>query len=182
MCGLRLSHYNFLLTDYSYFQFSWSAEGAVRYAYYPNPHIAGQEAVDGIAAIRRWNELLEAELITFEEYLALLKDSKPEFRIPLIRYENAPGEYRALQHPCSHFHIGHHGGNRWALNRLLTPTAFTLLLCKLYYSAAWDAHWGEKDGKRFNKFEEQLAVERNKSMQLTDQHFNQDEVKSFYFA
>src|SRR5215472_6389700 len=37
LAGLNLSHYNFLLVDYSYFQFSWSDPDCVRYAYYPNP-------------------------------------------------------------------------------------------------------------------------------------------------
>src|SRR5208282_3394242 len=31
LTGLRLSHYNFLLTDYSYFQFSYSNIDCVRY-------------------------------------------------------------------------------------------------------------------------------------------------------
>lgn len=34
VAGLSLSHYNILLTDYSYFQFSWDRENYVRYAYY----------------------------------------------------------------------------------------------------------------------------------------------------
>lgn len=182
MCGLRLSHYNFLLTDYSYFQFSWSKENCVRYAYYPNPYLTGREGTGGISTIKRWHELLEAELLSFEEYLALLKDSKPEVRVPLIRYENAPDDYVALEHPCSHFHIGHHGSNRWASNRVLTPNAFTLLLCKLYYSHAWQEHWEDKDGKRFNRFEELLTVEKQKSNRLGEAHFAESELKSFHLA
>lgn len=177
-----ISHYNFLLTDYSYFQFSWSAENCVRYAYYPNPYITGRDELAGISTIKRWHELLEAELISFEEYLALLKDSKPEVRIPLIRYENAPSEYVALEHPCSHFHIGHHGENRWALSRALTPNAFTLLLCKLYYSRAWNDRWEDRDGRRFNRFEEELSAEKQKSARLAEAQFTESELKSFHMA
>src|SRR6266436_2332379 len=37
LAGLNLSHYNFLIADYSYFQFSCLGRDRVRYAYYPNP-------------------------------------------------------------------------------------------------------------------------------------------------
>ena len=33
LAGLSMSHYNVLLSDYSYFQFSWEREGYVRYAF-----------------------------------------------------------------------------------------------------------------------------------------------------
>src|SRR5271167_3266702 len=35
--GMELVHYNFMLADYSYFQFSWFGNDNVRYVYYPNP-------------------------------------------------------------------------------------------------------------------------------------------------
>ena len=35
--GMELVHYNIMLTDYSYFQFSWFGKENVRYVYYPNP-------------------------------------------------------------------------------------------------------------------------------------------------
>ncbi len=122
MAGLKLSHYNFLLVDYSFFQFSWSSPNHVRYAYYPNP-FASSDVDNGAAQIKRWQELVSAGLITHEEYLSILRDAKADFRIPLFRYENAPDQHRGLMHPCSHFHIGLHSENRWPLNRVLTPPA-----------------------------------------------------------
>ena len=139
--GLNQSHYNFLLSDYSYFQFSWSLKDCVRYAYYPNPFATGKT---NIANFRQLRERVESGEIPFEEYLETLKGNQPEAWIPLIRYENAPSQHKELQHPCSHFHIGHHSDNRWAVNRLLTPLAFTLLILKHYYSSAWREHGDRK--------------------------------------
>jgi hypothetical protein len=136
MCGLKLSHYNFLLSDYSYFQFSWSERNHVRYAYYPNPFMPQGE--EGAASqIKRLQELLQAEMITYEEYLSILRDAKADPRAPMLRYENAPDQHKGLMHPCSHFHIGSNADGRWAINRVLTPVAFTLLIFKHFYTWAW---------------------------------------------
>ena len=98
MCGLRLSHYNFLLSDYSFFQFSWSVVDNVRYAYYPNPFIPYGEQ-DGISRLKRLRELLQAEMITYEEYLSILRDAKADPRAPLFRYENAPDQICEVGNP-----------------------------------------------------------------------------------
>src|SRR4051812_4084998 len=45
--GLSRAHYNFLLNDYSYFQFTWDNKSSWRLAYFPNPWISGApEAAD----------------------------------------------------------------------------------------------------------------------------------------
>lgn len=180
LCGLRLNHYNFLLKDYSYFQFSWAVEEEVRYAYYPNPFIVGRDAQRGKVA--RWHELLEADLITFEEYLSIVRESKPDVRIPVIRYENAPSQYISLSHPCSHLHVGHHPENRWAVRRVLTPVAFALWIAKLYYSNEWDSFWKSENDTRVNKFELALKREKNNCAVVADQLFSKDEIDSFYLA
>ena len=136
-----------------------------------------------IQSAKEWIEQLNEGEIELEDYLSLLQEFKPDVRVPLIRYENAPGEYVTLQHPCSHFHVDHHSDNRWAANRSLTPPAFTLLICKLYYSASWSMHWTHRpNGERFNKFEELLAKEKEKSPVLADQYFSKIETNSFHFA
>ena len=100
--GLTLSHYNFLLSDYSFFQFGWSSRDHVRYAFYPNPFIKkGND--NGLFDLRERHEQVIGELITHEEYLDLLRDLAPEVRIPIIRYKNAPNQYKELHHPCSQF-------------------------------------------------------------------------------
>ncbi len=70
LMGLNRSQYNFLLVDYSYFQFSWAKLDHVRYAYYPNPFLGPTEA--SVAEFKRRRELVEAGMITHEEYLTRL--------------------------------------------------------------------------------------------------------------
>ncbi|MGH1558005.1 hypothetical protein ACRAWD_09940 [Caulobacter segnis] len=55
LLGLRTSHYNFLLSDFSYFQFSVNGDGESRFAYYPNPFIgASQSAMQELAEMREY--------------------------------------------------------------------------------------------------------------------------------
>lgn len=181
MAGLRLSHYNFLLSDYSYFQFSWEAENKVRYAFYPNPFIAGGNE-DALKKIHRWGELLRAEMITHEDYLALLRDAEADLRVPLIRYENAPDQHRGLSHPCSHFHIGFHSDNRWAFNRLLTPFAFSLYIIKQYYGSLWRDLGIDDADESGSKFERQLINEKTNCRPIHSDLFVEIESRSFYFS
>ncbi|WP_140863987.1 DUF2290 domain-containing protein [Myxococcus xanthus] len=178
--GLSLSHYNILLTDYSYFQFSWDKKDNVRYAYYPNPYVAGKSN-ESINFKRRRN-LVNTGVITQEEYLSMLRDSNDELRVPLIRYENAPEQHKGLKHPCSHMHIGHHGENRWPLNRVLTPTAFTLWITKQYYSDEW---WilGKDDQNEFgNILEHELVKEKANCRPVASEYFLDLEARSFYLG
>lgn len=178
LAGLRLSHYNFLLTDYAYFQFSWAPNDNVRYAYYPNPYATGRSA--GAFDFRRRRTLVEQGAITQEDYLAMLRDADAELRVPLIRYENAPSQYKGLKHPCSHLHIGHHGDNRWPLNRVLTPLAFTLWILKQYYGSEW-AEFGDDDTDSFgNTFESKLVTEKMECRLVGPEYFTEVEARSFF--
>jgi hypothetical protein len=172
----NLSHYNFLRTDYSYFQFSWSSPERVRYAFYPNPF-------EGSAAdFKRRRELVESGLITQDEYLSMLRDARLDPRVPLLRYEHAPDQYKGLHHPCSHFHIGHHADNRWALNRLLTPLAFTLLILKLYYGSVWRELGLDEADECGNSFETALIEEKTNCRPIRDALFSALEARSFFFG
>jgi hypothetical protein len=176
LAGINLSHYNFLLIDYSYFQFSWSSPDRVRYAYYPNPF-------EGNAAdFKRRRELVESGLITQDEYLSILHDARLDPRVPLLRYEYAPDQHKGLHHPCSHFHIGHHGDNRWALNRLLTPLAFTLLILKLYYGSVWRDLGLDEADECGNSFEAKLIEEKRNCRLIGDALFSAIEARSFFFS
>ncbi len=179
--GLSLSHYNFLLSDYSFFQFSWSMDNNVRYAYYPNPFATGRK--NGIETFKRRRKLVEDGHLTQEEYLSLLHDDQAELRVPLIRYENAPGQHKGLAHPCSHFHIGHHGDNRWALNRILTPVAFTLLVLKQYYGNEWRILGEAEDDEYGNVFESMLINEKQLNCRIIGgELFVGAETRSFFFS
>jgi len=177
--GLSASQYNIMLLDYSYLQFGWSGDDNVRYAYYPNPYIVRSS---DIMEFQRLRKLLESGVITAEEYFHLL-DGKPSgSRVPLLRYENAPAQFMPLRHPCSHFHIGHHAENRWPANRILTPLAFTLLVCKNYYSEEWFALGDDEMIDYRNTFDKLMIEERQKCRAMGEQFFTADEARSFHFA
>jgi hypothetical protein len=177
--GLKLSHYNFSLMDYSYFQFSWEKEDVVRYAFYPNPYLSGDK--DAVIKLKRWRELLSAEMISYEDFLDLLRGRPADVRVPVIRYENSPDQYRSLKHPCSHMHIGHHSDNRWALDRLLTPSAFTLLILKQYYGQHW-ALMEDESATHGNSLEEKLIAEKRRCKSVPEEYFCGPERSSFYFG
>lgn len=180
LCGLRLSHYNILLTDYSFFQFSFESTDNVRYAFYPNPFITGLS--DELEVFKRRRDLAAAEMITHEEYLALLDGDIRVSGVPMFRYENAPGQRKKFAHPCSHFHIGFHSENRWALNRLLTPFAFSMLVFKAYYGNQWISLGARDNSDIENEFEEILIGEKDNCRLISHELFEQIEQRSFHFS
>lgn len=155
--GIELAHYNFMLTDYSYFQFSWFGKENVRYAFYPNPFAS---AVAGLGSIERLRELEEAGWLTHEEYLAILSERHVANRDPMIRYEHAAGEYRAFHHPCAHLHVGHPPRGRWCVARALTPYAFTMLILKHQYPRQWQSCGASEADATGNRWETALLQER----------------------
>jgi len=177
--GLSLSHYNFSLQDYAYFQFSWTPDSDLRYAYYPNPFASGSP--DRLNEFEELRENLRSGSITYEEYSALLRDQSVDSRIPAIRYEHAPSQYRPLDHPCSHFHIGSHVGNRWAINRILTPVAFTLFILKQYYGPAWRGY-SSASGDGVGDMDSRLIGERANCRRISESHFSSNEALSFHFT
>lgn len=178
LAGLRLSHYNILLSDYSFLQYGWGEGNNLRYAFFPNPFATPGE---GILNFKKIRDLFVADLINLEQYHALLNDAQPELRVPLMRYENAPSQWRALRHPCSHFHIGHHSDNRWALRRVLTPLAFTMIIAKQYYRDEWSISDEAKEDNFENSLEGKLISERQNCQIIGDDFFATAEKRSFHF-
>jgi hypothetical protein len=178
LLGLSVSHFNFALADYSYFQFSWLGGERVRYAYYPNPFSGGGDKA--LQDLRDLQELVSSGDLSYEEYLALIRDTSLDVRVPLIRYEHSPDDYVEFQHPSSHFHIGHHSENRWALNRVLTPLAFTLIIVKQYYASHWLNYGKDDDNEFLNRYEAQLVSEKpNCPFVVT---FSWKEGRTFFFS
>ena len=87
-----------------------------------------------------------------------------------------------LRHPCSHFHLGHHSENRWAINRVLTPLAFTLLVLKQYYSEEWEVLGDNAQVEFGNIFEGELIQERTNCRAIGDDLFTANEGRSFHLA
>lgn len=176
---LEKAYFNMSLSDFSFFQYGWSAENEVRYAFYPNPFLAGELRH---SQIRAYRELVDADLMSQEDYLSLLRGKEsPDIRMPLIRYENSPEQRRGLPHPCSHLHIGHHGDNRWPLSRVLTPLAFTMWVVKQYYGERWRVFADEGDPLG-NSLEGALIEERSNCRVIGDELFDVNERRSFSFG
>lgn len=177
--GLSLSFYNFVIFDYSFFQFSLNGDDDVRYVYYPNPYVAGNPEMLG--QYKKWRELLEGDFITFEEYSQLVDSVGQAGRVPMIRYDNSPEQYRRIEHPCAHFHIGRHDDNRWAVDRFLTPFTFTMLIIKQYYGEYW--RLGADDSDPFgNEFESILVKEKARCTTIPEEYFHKSERETFFIG
>jgi hypothetical protein len=133
--GLSLSHYNILLKDYSYLQFSHVSEDSWRLAFMPNPWLAGVATAQ--AEIAAWEESENEGVLSEEDVSMLMDDMEYEARIPPIRFEYAKSQYKELSHPAAHFHIGRHYENRWASALRIGPYLFSLMILKLYYPERW---------------------------------------------
>lgn len=133
--GLSRSAYNFVLTDYSYFQFSWDSLDSWRLAYFPNPWITGSPGAQEM--VGRWEALEEVGGISFEEATSLIDELPYKGAVPPIRFEYARTAYREIAHPAAHFHMGRNEDNRWPCAVLLGPVAFSMLIARLYYPVQW---------------------------------------------
>jgi len=175
LAGLELRHYNILLKNFSFLQYSVGTENSLRFAYYPNPFM------DTVTTeLDRLRELLEADLISEEEFLALVDEHRSDNRAAPIRYESAPRDRRAFAHPSSHFHIGHGVVGRWAVARELTPLAFTLLVLKHYFPTEWFSADGDQEIG--NTFEKRLMAERRSCVEVPEDLFSESERRCFHFT
>lgn len=179
LCGLQCADYNILLADYAYFQFSAHADAAMRLAYYPNPFLgASKEAVQDLSSMK---ELVVEGAIDLEEYLHQVSEIRNSQHPPLVRYENAPGDYKELKHPCSHMHFGHHQQNRWPVKRVLTPQAFALLIMKTFYTPFWEGCGKLKINKSEHSLDELFSKARQDCHPLPNSLFSAAEEKQFHF-
>lgn len=172
LCGLRNHDYNFLLQDYSYFQFTFIDTGNYRYAFYPTP-LGGLSPSN----ILELDSALRAGIISFEEYSQLLDDEEYEIRIPVIRFELDREAYVRLRHPTAHFHIGTHSENRWPVARSLTPLLFALFIIKLYFGHAWSSNGDtpETANGYNNVFDNELTSEKVCCFLLGSESFHETE-------
>jgi len=133
--GLTRSAYNILLRDYSFFQFSWESDHSWRMAYLPNPWITG--VADASRIVTQWEALEEMGELTHEEASDLIDELPYRGAVPPIRFDYSRSGYREIGHPAAHFHVGRDTDNRWPCALLLGPTAFAMMIARLYYSDQW---------------------------------------------
>lgn len=182
--GLRLSHYNLLLLDFSYFQFSYSNAEEFALAYYPNPRLTGSpEAMEefwDLDAQRSDGELSE------EGFADLLSTAPAQLYVPRIRFEFSATQYKNVRHPAAHFHIGMSGEDRWASARKLSPQTFSLVIAKYYYPQAWwprsrfSKDVGDQDAHLADCYDEKLLNSLKKDGVSTI--ISNDEKMGLHFA
>jgi|GEM_PF-1044127 len=133
--GLSLSHYNFILKDLAYFQYSHSSEGEWALAYYPNPRVSGSS--DAFTEFNELKNAVEREEIDDEAFSSMVSSLQIGNYIPRVRFEYSESQYKPVRHPAAHFHIGMAGQDRWASSRKLSPRSFGMLIAKHYYPDLW---------------------------------------------
>lgn len=171
--GLRYRSYNFVLSDYSYFQFwhdhKYDAH-ALRYAYYPNPFdiTLAQNVVE-----KRGDGLHLSPTESDDIYQQALEDSPLIIGRPPVRYDLDLDNYIESKHPSAHLTVGAYGNNRWPIARVFTPKLFVLFICKHYYSEYWslmDDKFMSTEGF-MNSLDQALADEKRASPPLEEFRF-----------
>lgn len=164
--GLRYRAYNFVLSEYSYFQFWHDSKRdarTLRYAYYTNPFdITLAQRV----MAERGDE--QSTMETSDMYQQALEDSPLVIGKPPIRYDLDLDSHRELAHPSAHLTVGAYMNNRWPVARVLTPKLFVLFVCKHYYPDYWTLmNRKTKSSEGFiNSFDQALAEEKRASRPL----------------
>lgn len=179
--GLAGGQYNILLVDYAFLQFGGSDEDTLRYAYYPNPFLGASPAA--VAELASLKTFVDENIIDMDEFLHQVSEIRYSQHPPLIRYENSRDQYRNdLSHPCSHFHFGHHSGNRWAVRRILTPGAFSLIILKHFYGGYWKAALPVPGGRGVISLDDALAASKRECRILPDDFFSKAASQQFFWG
>ncbi len=172
--ALGLAHYNFILEDYSFFQFSIHGIGdhqSMRYAFYPNPYLVS-DTFEGFSK----DMITEGEVFVLGElYSQELDEAELSFLVPPIRYDYEPQSYLPTKHPAAHLHIGVFQSSRVALRRQLSPLAFTFFVAKNYYPIEW-AKGEDLDpvGDGFlNSFDRKFALSKKDCALLNKELFSE---------
>jgi hypothetical protein len=176
--GLSRSHYNIMLYDYAYFQFSRDDDFSWRLAFFPNPWVSGSP--NAVERVQQWEALEELGVLDHEEASNLIAEMPYLGAIPCIRFESAPAQYREMAHPSAHFHIGRHDQNRWPSTIMLGPKAFAMIIAKMYYPE----FWAKKSS--FHKAEAESCCDQTLLTAMGDvrivHEFSALEQRSFHFG
>ena len=84
LTGSRLSHFNFMIKDFSYYQFSHNSRDSWRLAFFPNPWAAGANNIE--EKIEEWEALQETGDLTDEAGMQLIDELPRPRNIPPIRF------------------------------------------------------------------------------------------------
>jgi hypothetical protein len=140
--GLELSYYNFILHDYSYFQFSLSKEGhetECRLAYYPNPMSDETQGTPNspTSELKFYEDLFNAGDIDFEQLSQALSEIEIAITSPIVRYDISFSQFNEISHPFAHIHFGINNSSRVAANRVFSPEYFVMFIARTFYFDDW---------------------------------------------
>ena len=93
------SHYNILLKDFAYFQFTWESKSAWRLAYFPNPWITG--VVNAEEKLVEWEGLTELGLLANDDVDEFVAELPYLGSVPPVRFEFSLIQYREVSHPAA---------------------------------------------------------------------------------
>lgn len=133
--GLALSHYNIVLKDLAFFQFSYNSSSEWALAYYPNPRLTG--SADAIAQYEELLDDRDGGRCSDEDFAALAQEMPIHSFVPRVRFEYSGEQYKPVRHPGAHLHIGMSGEDRWACARKLSPKSFSLIIIRHFYPSNW---------------------------------------------
>jgi hypothetical protein len=117
-----------------------------------------------------------------DDYLSHISELRNDQHPPLVRYEYSVSQYIEESHPASHMHLGFHGENRWPLARILSVTAFSLLIFRVFYLPFWLNAPKIRRGQNDASLDEVLSQIRQESCRiLPDDQFSPLERSRFHF-
>jgi len=161
LTGIQEQYYNFILEDYSYFQFNYADEEDrkngchkpyARYAYYPNPF-------ENLDTETGEGEKFDIEKLDFEDYSQILSEYKVNNSKVPIRYDVSFKQYKKIYHPVAHFHFGLGENTRIAADKILSPLSFI----------AFVLHWTYIDYyKEFKSHDNNFKLNRDHYKSLKD--------------
>lgn len=143
--GLEHQYYNFLLKDYSFFQFSLTNDSPYesRLCYIPNPQNNmlvtnfDDTSPDSRSSIGVYNQMFKEGDIDFEEYSQAISEIESKVSTPIIRVDTSESQYTPVDHPYCHMHMGINNQSRLSLDRYMSPSLFTMFILRTFYYDAW---------------------------------------------
>jgi len=129
---LTCQAYDFLLDDGSFFFFRRNPfdRTLLSYGYFESPY-SGISFSEFTAEIGGDNDPWQQ----YEEYCA---QRPPRPHVFPVRYDWSPTLYREGAHPAAHLHVGHDSGLRLAVDAILLPLQFVVLVIRHFYLATWE--------------------------------------------
>lgn len=151
--GLNEGYYNFILSDFSYFQFSYrelkpdpkkpklSYPYELRMAFYPNPMNSStytDEPDSPTDLLQTYHQYYLEDEWSFEEYTQALCELRANISTPILRYDLSEPQHKRVNHPISHLHLGVNNSSRIATNKVFTPELFTTFVLSNFYRTNWE--------------------------------------------